>query len=620
MFLFKTLGVCWALGSLTAVSQTQKMPREDVIEVPAMSEGLSLHNLFQSNMVIQRDKPIGIWGWAKPGAEVVVSIAGDKKVVKASENRSWKVEFPARQASSRPIEILLKSGEGAVKLENVLVGDVWVIGGQSNMEFPLTKVENGNLEIVSANYPEVRILTVPQSAQKERVLSFPRLHEWSDWSNRHFRKGDWEVCSPEVVGELSAIGYVFARRVHMASQVPIGVVDVSRGGTTVETWTPDSVLRDLDHELVKGLLAEWDQKVDDWDAKEDLKNRIDKHHQWVERMRKEGREIPANRKLPTDLRPGPAFDANRPGNCFAGMIGPIEGLAVKGVIFHQGYNNCFKGTDGAKMYRVIFPKTIAAWRKAFGDPEIPFGILSLCTDATKQTLSNYVEMMGNAGPFIREAQYQTYLELKNAGDENVGFVSTYDLRRRWYHPQLKVPAGERAARWALATEYGMASDIRWKPPELAGMKMEGDSIILTMDEPVNGLDDGGVVEGFAIAGKDRKFHPATAEHFVKGKDARGRPQKDHRKIVLASPLVSKPVHFRYAWGRNPMGNLQAKGNSDIPFATQRSDDWPMEEVYCKNAEGERELLKFEGRKLRNVLKAQDEQRLIEEAKLLLENK
>ena len=137
---------------------------------------------------------------------------------------------------------------------------------------------------------------------------------------------------------------------------------------------------------------------------------------------------------------------------------------------------------------------------------------------------------------------------------------------------------------------------------------------------MNGLDDGGVVEGFAIAGKDRKFHPATAEHFVKGKDARGRPQKDYRKVVLASPLVSKPVHFRYAWGRNPMGNLQANGNSDIPFATQRSDDWPMEEVYWKNAEGERELLKFEGRKLRNVLKAQDEQRLIEEAKLLLENK
>lgn len=616
MSFVKLAGVVLLLLSAAETSFGQKMPRESVIDLPAVGEGLSVHNLFQSNMVIQRDKPFSIWGWAQEGAEVKVRIQGASQSVTA-KGRAWKVEFPAMKVSATPLEIIVMSGDETRTLENVLVGDVWVLGGQSNMEFPLSKVENGNLEIVSANYPEIRILTMPVGAQAEMKESFARLHEWSSWSGRHFRKGDWDVCSPEIARELSAIGYVFARRVHMASRVPIGVIDVSRGGTTVETWTPDSVLRLMEDETVKTLLSEWDQKVSDWDPKVDLENRVKRHHQWVERMTKEGRQIPANRTVPTDLKPGPAFDANRPGNCFAGMMGPIRGLAVKGAIFHQGYNNCFKGSEGAKMYRAIFPKMISAWREAFGDPEMPFGILSLCTDATKQTLTNYTEMMANAGPFIREAQYQTYLELKKAGDENVGFVSTYDLRRRWYHPQLKAPAGERAARWALATEYGLEKDIRWKPPELAGMAVEEGSIILTMDEPVNGVDDGGVFEGFAIAGEDRKFYPAKAEHFMKGKDGRGRPQKDNMRIVLTSPLVLKPVHFRYAWGRNPMGNLQANGNTDIPFATQRSDDWLMEEVWVVNAEGEKTLERFDGRKLRAVLKSQDQIRLKKEAKLFL---
>ncbi|MEJ6561397.1 MAG: hypothetical protein QNL71_10115, partial [Akkermansiaceae bacterium] len=152
------------------------MPREDVIEVPAVSGGLSIHNLFQSNMVIQRDKPVAIWGWAEAGEEVVVTLKGEVLATKAAVDRSWKVTLSALPTSDDPLTISIRSGDKTITLENVLMGDVWVLGGQSNMEFPLSKVENGNLEIVSANYPKIRILTVPVAAGPEMTTSFARLH------------------------------------------------------------------------------------------------------------------------------------------------------------------------------------------------------------------------------------------------------------------------------------------------------------------------------------------------------------------------------------------------------------------------------------------------------------
>ncbi|MBT5377430.1 MAG: hypothetical protein HOL08_00100, partial [Opitutae bacterium] len=252
------------IGSWGFAENAKDMPREDVVEVPAIGEGLCVHNLFQSNMVLQRDKPVAIWGWANPGEKVSVSFGGQTQSDKASiglEDRIWKVTLPAMTANSEPQTLTVKGEDQTLTLENVLIGDVWILGGQSNMEEPLNNVENGKLEIVSANYPGIRILTVPAQNGSDFKWGFARLHEWSNWSGRHFRKGDWDVCSPEIVRELSAIGYVFARRLHMAAQVPIGVVNASRGGTTVETWTPTPVLKKIDTPEVKNLLADWDKKV-----------------------------------------------------------------------------------------------------------------------------------------------------------------------------------------------------------------------------------------------------------------------------------------------------------------------------------------------------------------------
>ncbi len=259
----------------------------------------------------------------------------------------------------------------------------------------------------------------------------------------------------------------------------------------------------------------------------------------------------------------------------------------------------------------------ATKRSAFNDPDLPFGILSLCTDGYPQTLDNYCEKMFNAGIEIRAAQYQVFLDAHKAGDKNIGFVSTYDLRRRWYHPQVKLPAGERIARWALATQYGFGNKLQWKPPMLVGMERSKNTLLLQLDRDVQDPGDGKIL-GFAIAGEDRKFQPASVAYAEKGKDSRGRVQYDRKRLVLTSTLVPAPLHFRYAWGRNPLGNLQASGNKDLPFATQRSDAWKMEEVPL-GVQGDSPSGKSRANrgKVLRALREQDRQRKLHEAERVI---
>lgn len=175
----------------------QQMPREDVVEVPAVAEGLCVSNIFQTNMVLQRDKPLHIWGWAQPGEQITVTFAGEQATATANSERHWKITLSSMPANATPQRMIVQGKDDEIILDNILVGDVWVLGGQSNMEFELAKVENSPLEIVSANYPQLRILTVPYGQGPESQQGLARLHEWSDWFGRHFRKGDWDECTPE---------------------------------------------------------------------------------------------------------------------------------------------------------------------------------------------------------------------------------------------------------------------------------------------------------------------------------------------------------------------------------------------------------------------------------------
>lgn len=619
-FAVAVLVACATLAG-SAFAQKQKLPKQDVVDVPAIGDGLCVSNVFQSNMVLQRDKPIAIWGWAAPGESVTVAFGGDTKNAVAAADRSWRVVLAPQPANATPQQLVVRGASASVTLDNVLVGDVWVLGGQSNMEFELDKVENGALEIASANYPAIRVLTVPYGIGPQPVRGFPRLHEWSDWFGRHFRKGDWDPCTPQIARELSAIGFAFARRVHMAAQVPIGVVDVSRGGTTAESWTPLAKMRALPDAAVQGKLAEWDQKVAQWDSPKDLAQRVRQNREWVEKQVAAGKPVPDDRKQdPSDLRPGPIGDVNHPGHSFAGMIGPLAGLSVKGVLWHQGYNNALDGMPGVIVYRAVLPELVRAWREAFGDPALPFGILSQCTEGAPQARDDYCEKMLDTGIYIREAHYRTFLDLWRAGDKHIGYASTYDLRRSWYHPQVKIPAGERIARWALATQYGFGRELKWQPPMLLGTTAQDGALVLQLDTEVSD-PEGGAMAGFAIAGDDRRFQPADVAYREVGKDDSGKPRFDRRQLVLTSPLVPTPQHFRYGWGRSPLANVQAVDNKDLPLATQRSDDWAIGEVprdvLGAGVDGSGALSRQQWNRVREALKQDDVRRRVAEAKATL---
>ncbi len=349
--------------ALCSQAQEKLVPGQDRIDTPAIDTGLCLHNVFQSNMVIQRDKPIRVWGWAAPGEKVRVTFGSQSQSVSAAADRTWKVEFPAQAANSQEQRMMVEGNSGKLELENILIGDVWLMGGQSNMEFALMKSEGGALEVISANFDKMRLLKSPHIAGPDVQKAFPRWYRWSDWDKSHLRQGYWDVVTPDTARSLPTIGYIFARRIHMATGIPIGILDVSRGGTNLETWTPREVLTSIDTPEVKAMLAEWDKKVAEFDPKKDLEARIKNYHDRVAKLKADGKTVPPNLVLPNDLQPGPAVDMNRPANCYAGTLAPLAGLAVKGAIWHQGYNNALQ-PNGHEKIKIPVGERIACWALA----------------------------------------------------------------------------------------------------------------------------------------------------------------------------------------------------------------------------------------------------------------
>lgn len=592
------------------------------IDVPAIGTGLCLHNFFQSHMVLQRDKPLRLWGWSDPGETITLTFADKTASTTAAADRTWKVELPAMPASTQPRTLIVQGKTRKIELTNILLGDLWLLAGQSNMEFPLERTEEGPLEIISANFDQIRLLTVPHQEGPVTNHAFPCWYKWGDFFGAHYRQGYWDTCTPENVTGMSSIGYTFCRRIHMATRIPIGIVNVSIGGSSLVTWTPIDVLRNIDTPEVKNLLTEWDQKVAAYDPQKDLQERTRQYNNWVAEMKKQGREreIPADRQPPTDLRPGPAHDMNRPGQLYANTLTAIAGLSVKGAIWHQGYNeSCFEG--GHKLYAAVFPETIKAWRAAFKDPQMPFGIITQETQEQPQTLENFLPFMVDEGNYVREVHYQTFLKLRKAGDKNIGYASSFDQRRSWYHPQIKIPVGERLAKWALATQYG--KNIRWLPPQLVDVKSQNGKLHLKLDSNAYPYNDG-PIRGFAIAGKDGRFHACDATFFDRN-GGKGDPSHDLTIIVLSSPYVPEPVYFRHAWARNPLANLKSAHElADLPFDTQRNDTFTHADMY-QNYTGKKTanpgvLNGQERNHLLQALRDDDKKRRIAEARALLEEK
>ena len=529
---------------------------------------LKVHGIFSSNMVLQRGKPIKVWGWAEPGDKVSVQFGEEEaEPVAAAENGEWAVTFSPRDADADPRKLVIAAGGETVEMENIVIGDVWVMNGQSNMAFSLHKTLQADLETQQAHLPLLRGVRISpnESYKLQKDLSESRVSGWS-------------VCTPKTAGGYSAIGYYFASRVQQALQIPVGIIDNARGGASIESLVPRHKFDD--HPLAKRYV-EWVEKRRaefDWDAA--VGKLVEKWEKRVAKKREQG--TPEDKLPPKPTRANlrswsiPGTSPSDAASCYNGMFGVFKGLNIKGVLFHQGYNNAMSQNCRPKRYRILTKLMVEGWREDFNDPELPVGIIGFCAGSIPQTRQNFERWTLAPGAYIREAQR---LGLADVGDpEHTAFLPAYDVQIPGLHPHKKQAHGVRAARWALNQIYGMR--VNWDRASLVSAERDGDVMVLTFDKPVMPDDMSIIPKGFAIAGESGKFYMAHAR-FKLRKDVgiwnTANKSYDARKIYLWSPLVEKPVAVRYAWARSPMGNLKVKGKSWLPLPSFRTDDWDWPE-------------------------------------------
>ncbi len=495
----------------------------------AAQAAIRLPALISDNMVLQAESKANVWGWADPQEKVTVTFAGKKGETTAGTDGKWSVRLAELKAGTAGD--LTIAGTNTIAVKNVIVGEVWVASGQSNMEFTTGGAMNKEAEIAAANYPQIRMFTVKKAAKSEPQDDCV---------------GKWEVCAPDVVGHFSAVGYFFARHLHEKLKQPVGIIHTSWGGTPAEHWTPRPVI-ESDPDF-KPLAESWDKVVGSYPkAKEAWDKSMDAWKAAAETAKAAGQPEP--KKPGNPPRGGDPFGG--PGCLFNGMIAPVIPYTIQGAIWYQGESNA----GAARLYRKLFPTMIATWRQAWATgglagsemPEFPFIFVQLANYMARNDQpveSNWAE--------LREAQLMT-LELPHTG-----MAVAIDVGEGGdIHPKNKQEVGRRLALNAEATVY--FQDQEYSGPIIGGSQVEDAKIRLSFRN-AEGMksSDGGPIKGFAIAGNDHVFHWADAEI-----------QGDH--VLISSKEVPAPVAVRYAWSDNPECNLvNAAGLPASPF---RTDDW-----------------------------------------------
>lgn len=525
----------------------------------ARAEPLRLHAIFDSDMVLQRGKPITIWGWAAPGNPVSVQLGKDKADAKAAPDRGrWEVTFPAREASAEAQTLTVTAGGEKVEMNNIVVGDVWVMYGQSNMAFPLKNVLNKDTESAQANLPNLRLFSITTNEQADPQEDIRR--ETID------TKG-WVTSSPETALEFSAIGFVFGKQIQLSLGIPIGVIKNSRGGASMEALVPPHKFQEIPSgkalvENIKAQRAAFDLRAESLAIHEkQLKRAKDKklpEDKWPQ-MPENGENVPSWNI--------PGKSPSHPGSVYNGMFGVFRGYNIKGVLLHHGYNNAMTNNCRPKFYRWMTKALIEGVREDFKDPSIAYGVIGFCAGGKPQSEEDF-ELQPPGPPFIREAQR---LGVEDLNDPvNNGYIPAYDVQVAGLHPSKKVEHGQRAARWALNKIYDRKA--HWVEAKLLSAKTEGDEMILTFERRAHPDNSATIIEGFALAGEDGKFYKAYARNSTKGQFW------DAAKIIhVWSPLVPKPVAVRYAWGHSPMGNLKVEGYPEMPIPEFRTDSWDLPE-------------------------------------------
>jgi sialate O-acetylesterase len=461
-----------------------------------------LHALFGDGMVLQREFACPVWGTAAPGAEVVVEIAGQRKSAKAGPDGRWSVKLDPMPAGG-PHE--LRAGTAAAK--DVLVGEVWICSGQSNMEWTVNSAMNAAEEKAAANHPKLRHFGVPK-----KTADAPQTDV----------VGSWKVCTPETVGSFTAVGYFFGRELVKALDVPVGLIHTSWGGTAAELWTKREVLESLPE--TRALVDDFPNRLKKYEAD------LAAHPAAVEKAKAENKPAPR--------APGKPM---APSCLYNGMLAPLVPYGIRGAIWYQGESNASR----AKQYEVLFPAMIKNWRQDWGR-DFPFGFVQLANFMARKP-----EPGESAWAQLRDAQTKT-LALPGTGMAVIIDIGD----EKDIHPRNKQDVGKRLAAWAQAQVYG--KPIVYAGPMFDALKIEGAAARVSFKHVGGGLvAKGDVLKGFAIAGEDGKFVWADAKI-------------DGATVVVSSPKVEKPVAVRYAWADNPDCTLYNKeGFPACPFKSDK---------------------------------------------------
>ena len=527
------------------------------------ADQLKVHGIFRSNMVLQRDKPLTVWGWAPVGSDVNVSLGDHSAAGKATGDKGrWEVVFDPQPANANGQTLTVRAGDQTIEMKNILIGDVWVMNGQSNMAFGLRAVYQAQFEASMAHLPLLRHIRINSYAESEHVET--DLEE-KDLNGTDTDK-NWKVVTPEVALEMGAIGYVFGSRVQRALQIPIGIIDNSRGGASLESLVPRHKFKE--HPMAAEYLA-WVEKRQaefDWDAA--LQKAVANWEKTVANQRKKG--VAEDQLPPKPTRENlrswnvPGRSPSDAASCYNGMFGVFKGLNIKGVAFHQGFNNAMMNTScKPKFYRVLMKLMVDGWREDFDDPQLPVAIIGLCAGGQAQTRLNFEQLGFSTAAYIRESQRLGLADVEDP--TNTAFIPSYDQKIPQLHTMKKKELGLRTARWALKTVYGY-EEIVWDTANLVSAMREGDGMLLTFDKAVRVDDFGSEIEGFSIADESGVFYMATAiAQRVKERDLQ------NKQVFVSSPLVKEPVAVRYAWARSPMGNLKVNGIPWQPLHSFRTD-------------------------------------------------
>ncbi|MBX9577407.1 MAG: sialate O-acetylesterase [Chthoniobacterales bacterium] len=548
--------------------------------------------IFGDHMVLQQGTSLPIWGEADPGERVTVKFVGQQVTTTARKDRQWRVNLQPVYLRSSP-DILMVDGKNHLEFSDVLVGDVWLCSGQSNMAFPLRDADGGEEAIIHAEDHQLRffVVTEKRAFQPQRQV-----------------EGRWERSSPEVAAGFSAVSYFFGRDLRMATGMPVGLIGSYCGGSSAQAWMSFSALQQAPS--FSHYLAQYHQIARDFPKNSEVYSQRKADYQQELAAWEEMVGVPYQKELeawtlkckeacsklwaqplkpdPLSQKPTPPFPPDggvtSPTLLFNAMIAPLIPYAITGVIWYQGESNENRESPHSWMtqfpssgidntvfsvveYRRLFQRLIRSWRAAWGEGPFPFYFVSLA-GFRKSTLDP-VEMLindeGDLNPgwaWLREGQ-AVALSLPETGmAEAVDIGNPNDI-----HPKDKLDVGRRLALLARKNLYGQ--QVVASGPTYRSMKQEGKTLRLTFDNVGKGLTvaappsryDGTIVmlcslQGFAIAGDDRHWYDAIA--LIDGSD-----------VIVSSEFVSKPTAVRYNWKDNPTGNLYNKDG--LPAAPFRTD-------------------------------------------------